>query len=256
MSFESHHIVTALFLSFLAGMVTGLGSLTAHFTKRPKYKYVGFALGVSAGGIIGVALVEVLPETIAVIGSYKAKMALIIGMVFPFLFSDIVIKRTAIEKKVSNLGLKLSGRDVVMAIDIILHKIPEGLLIFFATIISLEIGVVIAVTIALHNIAVGFSLSMSIFYITQDQKRAFLYSLFSGLIEPIGALFAAVLLIPFLSKSILYLGLSLISGTMVYVSLGELIPIAHSYGEERSILVGIIVGMSLMIMSIMLLHLL
>lgn len=256
MSFESHHIITALFLSFLAGMVTGLGSLIAHFTKRPKYKYVGFALGVSAGGIVGVALVEVLPETVVVIGSYKAKIALIIGMVFPFLFSDIVVKRTVIEKKVSNLGLRLSGRDVVMAIDIILHKIPEGLLIFFAAIISLEIGMLIAVTIALHNIAVGFSLSMSIFYITQDQKRAFLYSLFSGLIEPIGALFAATLYISLLTQTTLYLGLSFISGIMVYVCLGELIPVAYKYGEERSVLVGIIVGMSLMIMSLMLLHLL
>lgn len=255
MDFENYHMLTALFLSFFAGMVTGLGSLIAHFTKRPKYKYVGFALGISAGGIVGVALVEVLPEAMTIIGSYQAKIALIVGMVFPFLFSDILIKRTALEKKVSN-RFKLSGRDVVMTMDIILHKIPEGLLIFFAAVVSVEIGTLIAVTIAFHNIAVGFSLSMSILYITQDQKRAFLYSLFSGLIEPISALCAAILFIPLLTQSTLYWGLSLISGTMVYVSIGELLPIAHKYGEERSIFAGIIIGMSFMILGLMLFHLL
>lgn len=256
MVFTSHHILTALFLSFLAGLATGLGSLIAHFTERPKYKYVGFALGVSAGGIVGVALVEVLPEAMTVIGSYQAKLALIIGMTSPFLLSDIVINRKAMERKVSNLGLGLSGRDVVMVMDIILHKIPEGLLIFFAAIVSVKIGTLIAVAIALHNIPMGFSLSMSVFYITQDPKRAFLYSLFSGLIEPIGALLAATFLITFLTKSSLYLGLSFISGTMVYVSLGELIPVAHRYGEERSVFVGIILGTSLMILSLTLVHLL
>lgn len=245
----------ALLLSIFAGLATGLGSLIAHFTKQPRYKYIGFGLGVSAGGIVGVALVEVLPETVTIIGSYQAKFALIIGMTFPFLLSDMVIKREELERKINSLGLRLSGRDVVMAVGIILHKIPEGLLIVFATFISLEIGTLVAIAIALHNISVGFCLSMSIFYITQDPKRALLYTIFCGLIEPIGALFAATLFIPFLTKGSLYLGLSFISGIMVYVSLGELIPAAHKYGEERSIFIGIILGMSFMILSLALVHL-
>ncbi len=45
----------------------------------------------------------------------------------------------------------------------------------------------IALAIALHNIPEGISVSVPIFYATGNRKKAFLYSLLSGLAEPVGA---------------------------------------------------------------------
>jgi len=50
------------------------------------------------------------------------------------------------------------------------------------------LGVAIAVAIAIHNIPEGIAASVPIYFATGSRKKAFRYSFFSGLAEPVGAL--------------------------------------------------------------------
>jgi ZIP family zinc transporter len=253
MSLDEGTILFPLLLTLITGLTTLIGSIIAHITESPKYRYLGFALGCSAGGIVGVTFVEVLYRIIDLAGPYKANGAFIGGMVFSLLLS-FLIKHETIEKRIAGSDIKIFGRDVVTTIGLIVHNIPEGIMVFLAALLSPETGIFVAVAVAMHNIAQGFSLSTSIFYITQDTKRAFLSSFFSGFIEPVSALVVALIFLPFLNGISLYLSLAFISGVMIYISLGELIPVAHKYGEERSIFMGIIIGMSIMIFSLTVVH--
>lgn len=246
MSLDQGTILFPLFLTLLTGLTTLIGSIIAHLTKSPKYRYLGFALGCSAGGIVGVTFVEVLYKIIKHAGPYKANFAFIGGMIFSLLLASI-FKHEHIEKRIANSDIRILGKDVVTTIGLIIHNIPEGIMVFLSALFSPQTGIFVAVAVAIHNIPQGFSLSTSTFYITQDTKRAFLFSFFSGFIEPMSALAVALLFFPFLSGLPLYLALAFISGIMIYVSLGELIPVAHKYGEARSIFMGIIIGMSIMI---------
>jgi len=255
MSLNQETILLPLLITFLTSLTTGIGSIVAHFTKSPKYKYLGFALGCSAGGILGVTMVEILYKIMTLAGPYKANFAFIGGMTFSLLLT-FIFRHERIEKRIADLDIKILGRDVVTALGLVVHNIPDGLIVFLATLLSVETGILVAVAVALHNIPQGFSLSISTFYITQDTKRAFFYSSFSGFVEPISALVAALIFLPFLTDLFLYLMLAFISGVMIYVSLGELIPVAHKYGEGRSIFMGIISGMSIMIFSLTVVHIL
>ncbi|MEW6067048.1 MAG: ZIP family metal transporter [Nitrospirota bacterium] len=255
MTSEYEKIIFPLFLTVLAGLTTLFGSIIAHFIKSPRYTYLGFALGCSAGGILSVTMVEVLSKIVSLIGIYKANFAFIIGMLFPLLLT-FIFKPEVIEKKIADSGITILGKDVVTTIGLIVHNIPEGLIVLLATLVSVETGILVAIAVAMHNIPQGFSLSISTFYITHDTKRAFLYSSLSGFIEPISASVAVLLFFPFLTGLNLNLLLAFISGVMVYVSLGDLIPVAHKYGGGRGIFMGIIVGMSIIIFSLTILHLL
>jgi ZIP family zinc transporter len=249
------YILFPIFLTFLTGLTTIIGSIIAHFTKNPKYKYLGFALGCSAGGIIGVTMVEILYKIVEVIGHYRTNFAFIGGMIFSLILT-FIFKHESIEKRISHADMKVRGIDVITAIGLVVHNIPEGIIVFLCTLLSVETGIFIAVAIALHNIPQGFSLSFSTFYITQDTKRSFFYSFLSGFIEPFSAIITALIFLPFLNGLNLYLMVAFVSGIMIYVSLGELIPFAHKYGEERSIFMGIIIGMSIIIFSLTIVHLL
>ncbi|MEW6326092.1 MAG: ZIP family metal transporter [Thermodesulfobacteriota bacterium] len=200
-------------------------------------------------------MVEILYKIMVLAGPYKANFAFIGGMVSSLLLT-FIFRPERIEKRIADLDIKILGRDVVTAMGLIVHNIPEGLMVLLATLLSVETGILVAVAVAMHNIPQGFSLSISTFYITQDTKRAFLYSFLSGFVEPASALVAALIFLPVLTGFYLYLGLAFISGIMIYVSLGELIPVAHKYGEGRSIFMGIIAGMSMMIFSLTIVHLL
>jgi ZIP family zinc transporter len=120
--------------------------------------------------------------------------------------------------------------------------------------------VAIAVAIALHNIPEGISVSVPIFYATGDRKKAFMFSFFSGLAEPIGAGIAYLFLrlfvgggmgaIPPQVMGVLFSG---VAGIMVYISLDELLPTSRAYGKGHDSLFGLVGGMLLMALSLLLL---
>lgn len=85
---------------------------------------------------------------------------------------------------------KLMRMGLFTALAIGIHNFPEGLATFLAALEDPSLGVAIAVAVALHNIPEGVSVSVPIFYATGNRKKAFFYSVLSGLAEPVGALIA------------------------------------------------------------------
>jgi ZIP family zinc transporter len=92
---------------------------------------------------------------------------------------------------------------------------------------------------------------MPIFYASGDKRKALFYSFMSGLAEPVGALVGFLILLPFLSPVVLSGLLAFVAGIMVYISLDELLPMAHRYGDSHIVLVGIILGMLVMAVSLL-----
>jgi ZIP family zinc transporter len=97
------------------------------------------------------------------------------------------------------------------------------------------------------------AVSVPIFYTTANKNKAFLYSFLSGLSEPAGALIGFLILMPFLNQSVLAGVMVFIAGTMIYLSLDELLPMAHRYGHSHLVIIGVISGMLIMAVSLLLL---
>lgn len=143
------------------------------------------------------------------------------------------------------------------ALAIAIHNFPEGLATFFTTLQSPNIGMLVAFAIALHNIPEGISVSVPIFYATGDRKRAFLYSVLSGLAEPLGGSIAYLSLHFFVGEGGVFppqitgILLSGVAGIMVYISLDELLPTSRAYGKGHDSLFGLVAGMLLMALSLL-----
>jgi len=158
------------------------------------------------------------------------------------------------------------GRDelfrtgVFAALAIAVHNFPEGLTTFFSALRDPEVGAAIAVAIALHNIPEGISICVPIYYATGRRGKAFLYSLISGLSEPLGALLAYVGLRLLVGKDggllppqVMGVLFGAVAGIMVYISLDELLPTSRAYGREHESLLGLLAGMAVMAVSLVLL---
>jgi ZIP family zinc transporter len=145
------------------------------------------------------------------------------------------------------------------ALAIAIHNFPEGLATFLAALQDPAVGIAIAVAIALHNIPEGISVSVPIFYATGNRKKAFVYSLLSGLSEPLGAGIAYVLLrlvmgsgtnvFPPQVMGVLFSG---VAGIMVYIGLDELLPTSRAYGRGHDSIIGLVSGMLVMALSLLL----
>jgi ZIP family zinc transporter len=167
-----------------------------------------------------------------------------------------------IDLEVHNHGLKnrkLMRMGLFTALAIAIHNLPEGLATFLAALQDPKLGIAIAIAIALHNIPEGVSVSVPIFYATGNRKKAFIYSVLSGLAEPVGAIIAYFIIrffagganggIPPQLMGILFGG---VAGIMVYISLDELLPTSRAYGKGHDSLLGLMAGMAVMALSLLL----
>lgn len=149
-------------------------------------------------------------------------------------------------KRLQRMGLLTSAA-------IAIHNFPEGIATFTTAYENPSLGLAIAVAVAIHNIPEGIAVSVPIYYATGSRKKAFWYSLLSGLAEPLGGILAYLILMPFMSEALMATLLAIVAGIMVYISVDELLPAAREYGREHISILGFIIGMAIMASSLILL---
>jgi ZIP family zinc transporter len=256
----SGNVAVALGLTLLAGLSTGIGSTIAYFIRRPKIIYLSFSLGLSAGVMVYVSFMELLPSAIDRVGEPLSLLFFFLGVALIGLV-DLLVPEAENPHNFEgmedpknpgqNHALMRTGMMTAVAIGI--HNFPEGLATFASALSDVRLGLFIAIALAIHNIPEGIAVSMPIFYATSSRNKAFFYSFLSGLSEPIGALIGFLLLMPFLTPAVLAGTLALVAGIMIYISLDELLPMAHSYGHGHLVISGVVLGMLVMAISLLML---
>lgn len=254
------NVIIALILTTIAGLSTGIGSAIAYFIKRPKISYLCFSLGLSAGVMLYVSFVELLPEAFLEIGEIIGLYAFFAGIIVIGII-DILIPEE--ENPHAFKGLETKGKikkdksllrvGLLTALAVGIHNFPEGLATFGTTLSDVRLGIIIAFAIAIHNIPEGISVSMPIYFATGDKKKAFFYSFMSGVAEPVAAVIGLIVLLPFLSDGSIAFLLAFVAGIMVYISVDELVPVAHRYESGHCAILGIIIGMFIMALSLIIL---
>ena len=148
---------------------------------------------------------------------------------------------------------KLVKMGVSTAVAIALHNFPEGLATFVAALDDPSVGAVLAVAIGIHNIPEGLCVGLPIYYATGNRWKAFMWGCLSGLSEPFAALLGWAVLARAMSDQVYAILFGLVSGMMVIISLKELIPTAHRYDPEDSVVTySLIAGMAIIALSLVL----
>ncbi len=280
---ESSDVVAAFLLTLFAGLATGIGSAIAFFAPRTNYRFLSIAMGFSAGVMLYVSFTEILRKSESALALvYGPRQGLWItlasffgGVALAALIDALVPKARNPHEPRSRMALsdlkadsdvspevlahhadapRLMRTGLLSALVITLHNFPEGLATFLAALNDLNLGIALAIAIALHNIPEGVSVAVPIYYATGSRSRAFIYSILSGLAEPIGAIVGYVLLRTFFTDDIIGVLFGGVAGIMVYISLDELLPAAHAYGTEHDALFGIVSGMAVMAVSLALMR--
>ena len=265
---EFDNVLFAFGLTLFAGLSTGIGSAIAFFAKSTNTKFLSVALGFSAGVMIYVSFVEILPKAndalslpLGYTGGWWVTVAsffggiLLIGLIDKFIPS---IENPHELRDVEEMYIK-PGKDqelmrmgLFTALAIAIHNFPEGLATFTAALTNPNLGIAIAVAIAIHNIPEGIAVSVPIYFATGNKKKAFTLSFLSGLAEPIGAIIGYLILMPFLNDTVFGILFAGVAGIMVFISLDELLPAAQKYGEHHLSIYGLVLGMAVMAISLLL----
>jgi len=241
-------LADVIMLSTVAGLGTALGGLIV-FVRQPGKKSLGFLMGLAAGVMIMLSFLELMAEALHIADLPVVAFGFMTGAFTLFLLDFLLPHKHFSVSEKGLIDAKLFRSGLLIAIGIALHNLPEGIAVASGYFYMPSVGLFIAIAIALHNIPEGMAICLPVYAGCGSKWRAFRLSLVSGLMEPLGALIASIILasvplfVPF--------SLAFAAGVMVFITLDELIPVAHEHGHEHFTSFGFIMGC---LATFMLLH--
>lgn len=253
-------VLFAFSLTLIAGLATGVGGLVILFTKTTNKKFLSICLSFSAGVMLYIAFGEIFLEAVETLEDYHGEVGYLIATLA--FFAGIAIM-AIIDKFVPHGGdttdkdnneLKRTG--IMSAVAIAVHNFPEGIITFMAAIYDPALGIAIAIAIIIHNIPEAIAMASPIYYATGSKAKAILISLGAGLIQPVGALVAWLLLQNMFDGTEVIFGVSfaLVAGIMVFVAIHQLLPAAQKFGKHHLVMKWLFAGMAVMAASIVILE--
>merc|ERR1719284_1224241 len=142
---------------------------------------------------------------------------------------------------VSTKDSKLHRMGVNTAAAISIHNFPEGLATFVATLVDPAVGATLAVAIP-------------IYYSTGSRLKGFLWALFSGISEPIGAFVGWALIKATgedMNQVVYGILFGVVAGMMVMIVLLELLPTGYRYDPSDKVVTNsMMIGMFVMAVSL------
>lgn len=238
--------MTVLYGILIPFLGTSLGAACVFFMKNNLKEAVqralmGFAAGVMVAASVWSLIIPAIEQSegMGVWSFVPAAAGFWIGILFLLLLDKIIphlhLNSSRAEGKKSNLK-----RTTMMMLAVTLHNIPEGMAVgvvyagFLAgnTNITAAGALALSVGIAIQNFPEGAIISMPLRAEGMKKSRAFLGSVLSGVVEPVGAVLT-ILAAGFIVPALPYL-LSFAAGAMIYVVVEELIP-EMSAGEHSNI---------------------
>lgn len=274
----SQNVLSAFIMTGLAGLTTLLGTVLLFFTKKTNTKFLSASLGFSAGAMIFISFVDIIPKSIDHLSTeFSDKQSLLYailaffgGMLILAIIDKLIpesnnphemtsegdIEKVQVitqeeKQKKDKDAIKKMG--IFTALAITIHNFPEGIATFISSVQDPALGLPIAVAVAIHNIPEGISVAVPIYYGSGSKKQAFLYSFISGIAEPIGGLFAYFIFLENATPVTIGLVFAAVAGVMAFISLDELLPAAEEYGNHHTTIYGCIAGMAFMAFSLILL---
>lgn len=251
------NVAIAFGMTLLAGLSTGLGGLLVALKRSPGDRFLAASLGFSAGVMVYISLVELLPEGVDTLagegadGELWGTVAFFAGIAVIALIDRFVPED--VNPHEDHSGGSMGRVGVVTGLAIAVHNFPEGFATFISALEDPVMGVPIAIAIAIHNIPEGIAVAVPLREATGSKWKAAGWATLSGLAEPLGALIGYLLLRSFLGPVTLGAAYAASAGVMVFVSLDKLLPTAIQTGRHHTAIYGMVAGMAVMAVSLLLL---
>jgi len=250
-------ILDPVWMGFWGGMVaalaTTLGALPAlvgkSLSQRSADTMLGFAAGVMLSAsffsliLPGLAAAELAHNSL-LLAALIAGAGIALGAGFVALLNSMLPHEHFLTGREGTDARSLA-RIWLFVLTIAIHNFPEGLSIGVAFGAGdMASGLSVMTGISLQDIPEGLAVAVALIGQGYSRKRAFLVTMATGLVEPVGALLGAAAVS--LSGALLPWGLTFAAGAMLYVISHEIVPETHRNGHQKRATAGLIFGLILM----------
>lgn len=238
---------------------TTIGSLFVFFTKkeissRLNKIFIGFASGIMLSASFFSLIKPALEYEISYMPTYLiVAISIVLGSLFLWGIDKVVPHLHVYENKEEGMPARLS-KTLKMFLAVTIHNIPEGLSVGIGFGVALSQSnntsllmgaLLLAIGIGIQNIPEGAVVSLPIKAETGSSKKAFVFGMLSGIVEPIAAIIG--LLLGMKIEGIMPWALAFAAGCMIYVVGEEMIPDMTSEGHDHYGVWSFIIGFVVML---------
>lgn len=253
MTLPTSPILLALLGGCVAAAATALGTLPALFIRTIAQRTQDTLFGFGAGVMLAASAFSLALPGIDAARSHGAGpwgagaivgASILLGAALLLLLNRVIPHEHFIKGPEGSSSQRLK-RAWLFVFAICLHNLPEGLAIgvgFAGT--DPERGLALATGIAIQDIPEGLVVAIALMATGYRRGFSVAVGMASGLVEPIGAVLGASVVVSF--PLLLPLGLGFAAGAMLFVVSHEVIPESHRQGHENFATGGLMVGFVLM----------
>lgn len=254
----------AIVLTVLAGAATAVGGLIGVWGRPTSNRVLSAGLALSAGVMIGISLIELLPGAMDSPRPWIAMFFFGAGAGLVLVADRIVDtwagfqagKASSTAESTAQAGdqpspAKLTRLGLTMAVVLAAHNAPEGFVTLISALQDPVLALPVAVAITIHNIPEGIAVAVPIYHATGNRLKAWAYASVSGLAEPVGALLIYAMVGPFLNESVTAWVNAAIAGVMVFISCNELLPLALKTQPKAVVSLWTFLGMMVIALSLL-----
>lgn len=243
---------------------TTAGSALVYFfgnkglTQKISRIFTGFASGVMlSAAFFGLLKPAIFESNVTYMPTYViAGISVVAGALFLWGIDKLVPHLHLVNNKEEGIGSSRLNKDQKMFLAVTIHNVPEGLSVGVAFGVALAnpgnhallMGALfLAVGIGIQNITEGAAVSLPVKADTGNSNKAFLFGMFSGIVEPIAAVIGLFFAMEI--QEVMPWALAFAAGCMIYVVAEEMIPEIkeneHDHHGVWAFIIGFVVMMVL-----------
>lgn len=233
------NIMLIVLLSALISLIgTMTGASIGIFLRRPSKRLMGAILGFAGGLMLSIVVFDLIPESIEKWGLVETIVFSIVGILIVMLIDNIMTSKEGNGN--GNSHYKVA---VLTAIGLMLHNLPEGIIMGCGFVAGKTLGLKMSIIIAIHDIPEGMAVSAPLMVSRVKVSKIMTYVFITALPTAVGAwigIFAGNV-----SQNSLGACLAIASGIMLYVVCGELLPESNRVWDGTTSTLGVLIGVIL-----------
>ena len=226
-------VLIVMFSGVIALIGTMIGALLGVTMKKPSKRVLGNIIGFASGLMLSIVVFELIPEATSKTGFFRTLLFLVLGII-------IVVIIDTISNYSSNVNFKYTKVAFMVAVGIMIHNFPEGLIMGFGFVNGESLGLKMSVIIAIHDVPEGLAVAAPLMLSGIKNTRILFYAFLTALPTAIGAWLG--IYVGSISTNILGDALAFASGVMLYVIYGEMIPESKRLWPGTTSTIGMLLG--------------
>jgi ZIP family zinc transporter/zinc and cadmium transporter len=238
-------MLLALLLGLTAAAANILGGLFILHREWSR-QYLKYFLALGAGFMLAAAILEILPESVALSG-HRAYILALVGYFIVHFFEHTLAPHFHFGEETHTEHFVPGHAGISALLGLSIHTFFDGVAIASGFLVSGWLGAIIFLAIFLHKIPEGFTVASLMLATGQSRHTALLGAIWLGV-----ATVAGVLLMGLLRTQVDY-ALPISAGVTLYVAATDLVPEVNREPDARMALL-VFLGVALMLLLGKLFH--